>query len=142
MAKLTFGLQELLDIVVSNNLLPRQIVRLRVKGERIHFVIKTNSFILPFIPASLGFLSFDGNNAIFELTLVSSHVNKAIGWLHEALKVKIPAFVTLDYPNVSIDIDRLLKEKNIHGIRVTNIVFQNGEFAIVTGDARTAEDTG
>jgi hypothetical protein len=54
MAKITFDLEELLEIIVSNGLLPRQIARLRKKGDRIHFVIKTNTFILPFIPASLG----------------------------------------------------------------------------------------
>ena len=135
MAKITFGLQELLDIVVSNQFLPRQIARLRVKGDRVHFVIKTNSFILPFIPASLGYQSFDGSHAIFEFTLVSGHVNKAIGWLHEALRVQMPAFVTLDYPKVLIDIDRLLREKNIKGIQVKDIVFENGQFAIVTDTA-------
>jgi hypothetical protein len=135
MAKITFGLQELLEIVISNELLPRQIARLRVKGDRIHFVIKTNSFILPFIPASLGFVRFDGNKAIFELTLVSSHANKAMGMLQQTLKLKLPDFVTLEYPKVFVDINRLLKVRNIRGIQVRDIVLENGEFAIVTGSA-------
>ena len=137
MARLTFSLQELVEIVVSNGLLPRQIVRVRVKGERIHFVIKTNSFILPFIPASLGYVGFDGSNAVFELTIVSGHVNKALGWLHQALELRMPAFVSLDFPKVSVDIDRLLKERNIHGIRVKDAVLKDGEFAIVTGAAES-----
>ena len=139
MAKITFDLQELLELVVSNELLPRQIARLRVKGDRIHFVIKTNAFILPFIPASLGYVGFDGNKAIFELTVVSAQVNKAMGWLQQALELKLPAFVTLEYPKVSVDIDRLLKERNIRGIQVSDVVLNNGEFAIVTGSSRTKE---
>jgi len=136
MARITFNLQELVDIVVSNGLLLRQIVRVRVKGQRIHFVIRTDSFILPFIPASLEYVSFDGNNAIFELTIVSGHVNKIMGWFHESLKSKMPAFVNLDFPNVRVDIDRLLKEKNIRGIRVKDVLLEDDQFTIVTDTAQ------
>ena len=132
MARITFSLQELVEIAVSNGLLPRQIARVRVKDRRIHFVIRTESFILPFIPASLGYVRFDGNNAIFELTIVSGHVNKVMGWFHEALKSKLPAFVKLDFPNVCVDIDQLLKEKNIRGIRVKDVVLEDDQFVIVT----------
>jgi hypothetical protein len=139
MAKITFDLQELLELVISNELLPRQVARLRVKGDKIHFVIKTNAFILPFIPASLGYVGFDGNKAIFELTVVSAQVNKAMGWLQQALELKLPAFVTLEYPKVSVDIDRLLKERNIRGIQVSDVVLNNGVFAIVTNSSRAKE---
>ena len=134
MAKITFSLDELMGILISNGLLPRQIVRARVKGEKIHFVIKTNSFILPFIPASLRYLSFDHNNAIFEFTIVSGRLSKAISWLNQALELKIPAYMKLEYPNIVVDIDKMLKEKNVKGVRVKNIFFENGEFAIVTGN--------
>ena len=139
MAKMTFGLQELLDIVVSNELLPRQIARLRIKGDKIHFVIKTNTFILPFIPASLGYDRFDGNSAILELTLVSGHASKVMGMLQQALKLKLPDFVKFEYPKVSLDIDRLLQMRNVRGIQVRDIVLENGQFVIVTGSARTNE---
>ena len=111
MAKITFTLQELLDIIVSNEILPRQIARLHLKGDRIHFVIKMNAFILPFIPASLGYVRFDGNKAVFELVLVNDHMNKVMGMFQQALTLKLPEFVTLEYPNVFVDIDRLFKEK-------------------------------
>ena len=132
MAKITFSLQELIDIVVSNELLPQQVVRIRVKGKKIHFVVKTNAFILPYVPASLGYVSFDGKNAIFKLTDVSGPVNKIMGWLHQALKLKMPAFVTLEYPKVFIDVDRLLKENNIRGIQVKDIALKDGRFTITT----------
>ena len=136
MVKITFSLEELLKILISNELLPRQIIRARVKGQRIRFVIRTNAFILPFIPASLRYVSFDNNNAIFELTIVSGHINKAVSWLNQALKLKIPACMKLEYPNISVDIEKLLIEKNIKGVRVENIFFENGEFAIVTGNIK------
>ncbi|MHC4556504.1 MAG: hypothetical protein ACYTFW_05295 [Planctomycetota bacterium] len=132
MAKITFSLEELLGILISNQLLPREIVRVKIKGERIHFVIKTNSFILPFIPASLRYLNYDNNNAIFELAIAGGRLNKAVSWLNEILKLKIPAYMKLEYPNISVDIDKLLEEKNIRGVRVKDIIFEDGEFAIVT----------
>ncbi|GAG29293.1 unnamed protein product, partial [marine sediment metagenome] len=131
--KITFSLEELLKILISNELLPRQIIRARVKGQRVHFVIRTNAFILPFIPASLRYISFDNNNAIFELTIASGHLNKAVSRLNQALKLKIPACMKLEYPNISVDIDRLLEEKNIKGVQVKDVLFENGDFTIVTG---------
>jgi len=132
MAKITFSLEELLKILISNELLPRQIIRARVKGQRVHFVIRTDSFVLPFIPASLRYISFDNSNAIFELTIASGHLNKAVSWLNQALKLKIPAFMKLEYPNISVDIEKLLEEKNIKGVQVKDIFFDNGQFAIIT----------
>jgi len=135
MAKITFSLEELLKILISNELLPRQIIRARVKGQRVHFVIRTDSFVLPYIPASLRYISFDNSNAIFELIIVSGYLNKAVSWLNQALKLKIPACMKLEYPNISVDIDELFEQKNIKGVRVKDIFFENGEFAIVTGNS-------
>ena len=132
MAKISFTLEELLEILVSNQLLPPQITRVKVKGDEIHFVINTNAFILPYIPASLRYLSFNDNNALFELTTVTGLASKDISRLNQALKLKIPAYMKLEYPNVFVDVDRVLREKNIHGVQVEDISFQNGELTIVT----------
>ena len=132
MAKITFTLEELLEILISNQLLPQQITRVKVKGDEIHFVIKTNAFILPYIPALLRYRSFNDNNALFELTIVTGRANKPISLLNQALKLKLPAYMKLDYPNVFVDIDSLLEEKYIRSIKVEDISFQNGEFTILT----------
>ena len=132
MAKITFNLEEIIEILISNKLLPQEITRIRVKEERIHFIIRTNSFILPLIPASLKYLSFSNNNATFELTIVGSHLSKAINWLNQALKLKIPAYMKLEVPNIYIDIGKLLQKKNVRGVRVKEVLFEAGEFTIVT----------
>ncbi len=132
MAKITFSLEEMLKVLISNELLPRNIIRARVKGDIIHFYIRTQSFIVPFIPASLRFLSFDNNNVTFELTLVSGHVSKIMNWLDQAFELKIPAYMKFEYPNIVVDIDQLLKEKNIRGVQVKDISFKDGGFTIVT----------
>ncbi len=132
MAQLTFNLEELVEIVNSNGLLPPEIIRLRVKGEKIHFVIRTGSLILPYIPASARYVSFDGDNAIFELTVVSSHANKAVGRLNELVKVKMPDHMKLDYPHVTVEINRLLEDENVKSLRVRNILFEDGRFTIIS----------
>ena len=132
MAKIIFSIEEMVRIVISNELLPKNIVRVKVKGDRVHFYIKTQSFILPFIPASLRFLSFNNNNVTFELTVVSGQVNKAIGRFDQLLNFKIPEYMKLEYPNIVVDIDKLLQEKNIRGLRLKSVVFENGEFVVET----------
>jgi hypothetical protein len=132
MARIIFSLEELKQILISNDLLRGKILRLKVDGERIHFVIKTNSFILPYIPASLGFLSFSDNRAIFELTIISSHLNKAVSHLKQMLQLKLPAYMKLEYPKIFVGVEKLLEEKDIKGIRVKDILLKDGEFTITT----------
>jgi hypothetical protein len=132
MAKITFSLEELTQILVSNELLRGEILRPKVEGDRIHFVIRTNSFILPYIPASLAYLDFSDNLAIFKLIIVSSYLNKAVSGLKQILQLKLPAYIKLEYPKIFVDADKLLKEKNIRGIRVKDISLKGGEFTITT----------
>ena len=132
MAKISFSLEELTQILVSNELLRGEILRPKVEGDRIHFVMKTNSFILPYIPASLAYLGFSDNLAIFELIIVSSHLNKAVSRLKQILQLKLPVYIKLEYPKFFVDVDKLLKEKNIRGIRVKDVSFEGSEFTITT----------
>lgn len=135
MAKIVFGFEELLELLVCNQLLPGSIARVRVKGERIHFAIKTNSFLLPFVPASVKYLRLKGSHIVFELAIVSDRASKAIGRLNQMLEPKMPTYAKLEYPILSVDIDKLLAEKNIRGLCVKEISFEEGEFTIVTENA-------
>ena len=132
MAKITFTLKELTQMLISNEHLRGKISRLKVDGEKIHFVIKTDSFILPYIPASLGFSSFCDNQAIFELTIISNHLNKAVSRLKQMLPFKLPEYIELDYPKIFVNVDKVLEEKNIKGIRVADIVLEGDELTVIT----------
>ena len=110
-------------------------MRLKAKGQKIQFVIKTGAFILPFVPASQSFSSFDGDNAVFELTIVSSHLSKAKTWFDELLKPKLPECMILDYPKITVDMNKLLAEKGIRGVRVKDMFFENDNFAVITCSA-------
>lgn len=133
MAKLTFGLEELVETLVSNELLPDKITRIKIKNDEVHFVIKTPSFILPFIPASLKFAKFEDNLAVFELSLVGGRADKIIGMFDQMLDLNLPVFVKFDYPNIVIDIDKLFQEKHIKGVKVNDVFCEAGQITIVTG---------
>lgn len=132
MANITFTLEELLALLLSNNLLPSQIVRAQIKDDSFHFAVKTDTFILPFVPASLKFLNYENNIATFELTLVSGHFNKALGMFGGSFESKLPEYVKLELPNVLVDIEKLLEKKNIKGIRIKDVTFGTGRFSIIT----------
>ena len=130
MAKITFSHAELLNILISNEFLPEEILRPKVEGEEIHFVVKTNLPLLQFVPVSLKYLSFADNNAIFELTVVGSSLNKTIGRLNLLSRLDVPPYVKLDFPKISVDVNELLKEKNIRGVLLKGIFFKNGELLL------------
>jgi hypothetical protein len=134
MAKKTFSLEELVEILLSNKLLPCRIIRPKVKGEIIHFIIQTNLSILRYIPATLRYLSFDDNNATFELAIAGGRLDSAASSLNQVVKSEVPAYIRFEYPKIVVDVEKLLEEKNIKGIRVEDIFFEQGQFTVVTCD--------
>ena len=88
--------------------------------------------LLPFVPASLRFSTFDGSTAVFDMSIVSGRLNKAADWLDKLLRPKIPGCLELDYPRLSVDVNKLLAEKGIKGIRVKDMHFEGDKFAVIT----------
>ena len=132
MAKIIFTLDEVLKIITSNNLLPKQIVRAEVKNDSIHFSIRTEAFVLPFIPASLKYESFKDNIATFQLNLVSGHFNKALGFFGKSYESKLPEYIKLELPKVLVDIEKLFHAKNIKGICIIEVNQDSDKFTIIT----------
>jgi hypothetical protein len=131
MAVITITYEELLEILKTNNLLPEQIARVTVKNECFHFAIRTENFLIPFVPASLKYISFENNTAKFELFVISSHFNKAIGWFGQSYLSKLPDYVKLELPYVLFDIEKILQEKNIKGIRIKEVVHETCQFTVI-----------
>jgi hypothetical protein len=132
MAKITFTHIELFNILISNELLPKKVLRPKVEGQEIHFTVETNLPLLQYVPASLKFLSFTDNNAIFELTVVNSSLSKTISRLNLLSKLDVPDYVEIDFPKISVEVNELLKQRNIRGVQIEDILFDNGEFTIIT----------
>ena len=135
MATIAFTLEELIEILKSNNLLHKQIVRAEVKNNCIEFVVDTKMFMLPAIPVSLKYVSYANNTATFEVSLGNSQFNQAMGMIGNSYQSKLPYFVKLDLPNIQIDIEQLLAHKNIKGIRVKEITQETNQLSIVIENA-------
>ncbi|MBN1973276.1 MAG: hypothetical protein JW787_06530 [Sedimentisphaerales bacterium] len=133
MAAITFTLEEILQILKSNNRLPEQIVRSEVKNDCIEFTVDTKMFLLPVIPVSLKYISYENNIATFELSIVGSHFNKALSMVGNSYQSKLPEYVKLDLPNVLIDLQKLFEHRKIKGIHVKEIIQNNSNFTIITG---------
>jgi len=131
MATITFTLEELLEILKSNNLLHKQIVRAEVKNNCIELIIDTKMFMLPAIPVSLKYVSFENNTATFEVSLGNSQFNQAMGMIGNSYQSKLPYFVKLDLPNILVDIQQLLEHKNIKGIQVKEISQEANKLSII-----------
>jgi len=132
MAKITFSIEELVEFLTCNKLLPGQLIRPKVKGQIIHFIIRTSSFVLPFIPATVRYSSFEDNLAIFEVAIVRGHLDKVVKRLESLFPNKLPAYIKLEYPKIHVDVGKLLEENNIRGIRVKDISLEQGRFTIET----------
>ena len=130
MAEITFTLEELLGILKSNNLLHKQIVRSGVNNNCIEFVIDTKMFLLPAIPVSLKYVSYENNNASFELSLANGQFNPTLGKIGNSYQSKLPDFVKLDLPNVDVDLQKLLEYKNIKGIQIKEIAQTDNQLKI------------
>lgn len=133
MAAITFTLEEILQILKSNNRLPEQIVRSEVKNDCIEFTVDTKMFLLPVIPVSLKYISYENNIATFELNIVGSHFNKALSMVGNSYQSKLPEYVKLELPKVLIDLQKLFEHRKIKGIRVKEIIQNNSNFTIITG---------
>jgi hypothetical protein len=68
----------------------------------------------------------------FELTVVSSQVSKTIGRFNQLLDFQMPEYMKLEYPNIVIDIEKLLHEKNIRGLRLRSVVFEDDKYIVET----------
>lgn len=135
MARLTLELEEVIRILVAHDLLPGEVVNPTAKGDKIHFMIKVDSFMVPRIPASLEYVRLEGNDMIFHLTVISSRFNSVLGRLKRAFHLHVPEWIRLDLPKVLVDTEKLLMEKNIQGVTVEEVTVKDGELTVITSSA-------
>ena len=132
MAKIVFSLEELIQILIANELLPGQIQKPKAKDQTVEFVIKTGVVILPAVPVSLKYMGFEDNRISFEITVAGGRFSDVIGGYAKQFESKMPPGVKLDFPLIHVDADQLLEARNIRGLRVSDIVLENGEFTVTT----------
>lgn len=132
MAKIVLSLEELLEILIANGILPDKIQQPRAKGDTIEFVVKTGVVILPAVPVSLTYAGYEDNNIKFEITVAGGRFSETIGGFAKQFESKMPHGVRLDFPHVHVDANKLLEARNIRGLRISDISASDGEFTLTT----------
>ncbi|MHC4258992.1 MAG: hypothetical protein ACYSTF_01070 [Planctomycetota bacterium] len=144
MTKIVLSVEEIREILLSNDWIriPPYIKNLRVGADAISLIVeigKTGIPLMPsvplLIPISARFVRFDNPVAIFEITNKGRLTKGIVDLLIPIFKDKMPEYVEVDYPNIHVDVSKLLVEKNIKGVQVEEIVFDDGKFTVVTGNA-------
>ena len=134
MAKITFSLKEIIEILDQNEQIHRDITDLRVEGETVHFKIKTGIPLVPLVPASATYENFEHNILTLRMHIQrvgSALAKKAVHWMTARHSEKIPPFITIDYPELYIDVKRAI-DTNIKGVVVEDILHEDGHFTVTT----------
>lgn len=131
MAKIVFSLEELLSVLTANDVLPEQVQQARANGDTVEFVIKTGVFILPMVPVSLKYAGYEGGEITFEMSVAGGRFSDVIGGFAKQFESKMPPGVRLEFPQIYVDVGKLLESKNIRGVSLSEVSVNDGEFAVV-----------
>lgn len=127
MAKLILKLNEIVKLAKENLYLPPQVSDIKTIGNQIKITINPGKFV-PDLSALISFNKF--KNGKVQLTV------KTYGPVDLLLKfIKIPTddWLEIDLPIIRIDINKQIS-KNVKGIQISDVIFENDEFLITTKD--------
>ena len=130
MAKMIFTLEEVKEILLSNNRIPSYIADFGTENQTVSFKVKA----IP-IPISLTYNSFVNGVVTLKINkgkLVALFLNKLI---IRIFPEKMPDYIKLDYPNIYVDVKKLLTANNINGINVKSIVVEGDSFIVTSCSA-------
>lgn len=134
MAKIIFTAKELTEIVIANNLLPKNISGLNAQGKTFTFKIESGLPIFSFIPCDITYIGFENGSVKLQVS-INPLLEKAAGSFIHKFQQQIPGYININFPLIDIDINRLLKEKNIKGVVVKDIIFENDSFIVSTANS-------
>jgi len=136
MAKMIFTLDEVKEILLSNNQIPHYIVDFRTEGHTVFF--KMDIPLIPPIPATIKYVSYQDN--IITLEIVRDSVNgkladKVVSRVISKFQNKMPTYTKLDYPNIYVDVKSLLTNNGIMGVKVEDMAVEGNSFTVTTCNA-------
>ena len=138
MAKMIFSLEEVKAILLSNNQISHYIADIRTEGRIVSFKVDMCIPLIPPIPVAVKYVSYQ--NDIITLEIVSGAMmgelaEKVASLVISKFQKKMPAYAKLDYPNIYVDVKRLLTDNNIKGVRVEDVVVEGNSFTVTTCSA-------
>jgi hypothetical protein len=132
MGQIVLSGDELVSILTANARMPDQVMGIETDGAEIKVHVATPLPILRSIPVRVKFAGFEQGQVV--LQLVTNRVIDKFDWLVNkmlaALKVEDHGG-RWEYPRLYVDVNHLLR-RQVRGVRVAGIVFQDGQFHITT----------
>ena len=144
MAQVVVSGDELVCILTANGAIPDDVTDIETEGEEIKVRVKTPWPIFKSVRVGLRFAGFEQGQAI--LQLATNRLLDQFDWLVDRM---LGTFSLADhcarweYPKLYIDVNTLLQHQ-VRGIRITDIVFEDGHYRITTthtADASLSRDS-
>jgi hypothetical protein len=138
MAQIILSGDELVCILHANGLVPEEVIDIELAGEEITLRVKTPWPIFKSIRVGLRFAGFQGGKVV--LQLVTNRLIDQFDWLVDKMLAGFPLAdhgARWDYPKLHVDVNHLLG-RQIRGVEVTNVAFEEGRFRITTSHSLDA----
>lgn len=126
MAEIQFTIAEIVDLIVQNKLMPKQISNIHFEGDFLSFNFHTGLFFPKYIPSSIQFLNFD--KGLLTLKIITN-------WMADKFLKIIPLeddeFIEFEFPKIFVKLQNFLTAR-LRGIQIDKIIYDNGVFYIST----------
>lgn len=137
MAQIILSGEELVCILAANGLMPDEVTDVTSEDGQIHVRVRTPWPVFKSIRVGLQFAGFERGEAI--LQVVTNRFIDRFDWLVDKMLASFPLAdhcARWKYPRLWFDVNTLLR-RQVRGIQITDIVFEEGHYRITT--AHTTE---
>lgn len=132
MGQIVLSGDEFLSILAANARLPEQVMGVETEGEEIKVHVATPLPLLRSISVRIRFAGFEQGQVV--LQLMTNRLIDKFDWLVDkmlaSLKVEDHGG-RWEYPRLYVDVNKLLR-RQIRGVEIAGVVFQDGHFHITT----------
>ncbi len=142
MAQIILSSDELISILQANAQIPPQIMDIAVDDEEIKLKVRTDWPILKSIRVGMRFAGFDNGCLVLQLAtnLLTDKLNWLVDRMIEPLRLEEHGG-RWEYPRLYIDVNRLV-QRQLRGVTIENVIFQDGLFHITTAHANHTGNNG
>ena len=126
MAEIQFTISEIVDLIVKNKLMPKQISNIHFEGDFLSFNFPTGLLFPKYIPSTIQFLNFDKGLLTLKIKTnwMSDKFLKIIHWEDNE-------FIEFELPKIFVKLQDFLTTR-LKGIQIDKIIYDNGMFYIST----------
>jgi hypothetical protein len=142
MAQIILSSDELISILQANARIPQQIMDIAVNDGEIKLKVRTDWPILKSIRVGMRFAGYDNGCLVLQLAtnLLTDRFNWLVDRMIEPLRLEEHGG-RWEYPRLYIDVNRLI-QRQLRGVAVKSILFQDGLFHITTTHASSPGNNG